>query len=103
LSFDFPSDFKLAAASHGTIFLIASTPMAEKSIPTARIRVTGNYVLVCHGGAGTMTKSGSTPEQRAAYRAAIRAALEAGYKILSEGGRTMNTVSCPIPHVHSGR
>lgn len=34
-----------------------------------------SYVLVIHGGAGTMSKEGSTPEQRAAYRAALSEAL----------------------------
>ena len=33
------------------------------------------YVLVIHGGAGTMSKEGSTPEQRAAYKTALAEAL----------------------------
>jgi L-asparaginase / beta-aspartyl-peptidase len=35
------------------------------------------YVLVIHGGAGTMSKEGSTQEQRAAYKAALAEALRA--------------------------
>jgi hypothetical protein len=35
------------------------------------------YVLVIHGGAGTMSKEGSTLEQRAAYKAALVEALQA--------------------------
>ncbi|KAF8070289.1 asparaginase [Lyophyllum atratum] len=35
------------------------------------------YVLVIHGGAGTMSKEGSTPEQQAAYKASLSAALRA--------------------------
>ncbi|KAH0589315.1 hypothetical protein H2248_005077 [Termitomyces sp. 'cryptogamus'] len=35
------------------------------------------HVLVVHGGAGTMSKQGSTPAQRAAYKDGLRAALEA--------------------------
>ena len=35
------------------------------------------YVLVIHGGAGTMSKEGSTPEQRADYKAALVEALQA--------------------------
>ncbi|KAJ7115492.1 asparaginase [Mycena crocata] len=61
--------------------------MADKSTRAApRVPANASYVLVCHGGAGTMSREGSTPKQRAAYKAEIRAALEAGYKILSEGG-----------------
>ena len=33
------------------------------------------YVLVIHGGAGTMSKEGSTQEQRAVYKAALAEAL----------------------------
>lgn len=35
------------------------------------------YVLVIHGGAGTILREGSTPEVQAAYKASLRAALEA--------------------------
>ena len=38
---------------------------------------TSPYVLVIHGGAGTMSKEGSTPEQRADYKAALAEALRA--------------------------
>ncbi|KAJ7675079.1 nucleophile aminohydrolase [Mycena rosella] len=70
--------------------------MADKSTPAARVSGNANYVLVCHGGAGTMSRKGSTPEQRAAYKAGIRAALEAGYKLLSEGGEAMDAVTAAV-------
>lgn len=35
------------------------------------------YVLVVHGGAGIMSREGSTPAQRAAYKAGLCAALVA--------------------------
>jgi len=37
----------------------------------------GGYVLVIHGGAGTITREASTPEQQAAYRKALKKSLEA--------------------------
>ncbi|KAI0321185.1 asparaginase [Amylostereum chailletii] len=49
-----------------------------------------DYVLVVHGGAGTMSREGSTPEQQAQYKAALTRALYAGYAILAEGGEAMN-------------
>jgi beta-aspartyl-peptidase (threonine type) len=49
-----------------------------------------NYVLVIHGGAGTMIREGSTPEQRATYRAALSRALKAGYEVLKSGGEAMD-------------
>ncbi|KDR75398.1 hypothetical protein GALMADRAFT_249450 [Galerina marginata CBS 339.88] len=54
------------------------------------------YVLVIHGGAGTMTRTGSTPEQQAAYKAALSQALLSGYKVLSEGGDALDAVVAAV-------
>ncbi|RDB24716.1 putative isoaspartyl peptidase/L-asparaginase [Hypsizygus marmoreus] len=54
------------------------------------------YTLVIHGGAGTMSKQGSTSEQQAAYKAALTAALEVGYNILREGGEAMDAVVAAV-------
>ncbi|OAX40522.1 N-terminal nucleophile aminohydrolase [Rhizopogon vinicolor AM-OR11-026] len=55
-----------------------------------------NYVLVIHGGAGTMSREGSTPEQRTAYRAALSRALKAGYNVLKQGGEAMDAVVAAV-------
>jgi beta-aspartyl-peptidase (threonine type) len=55
-----------------------------------------NYVLAIHGGAGTMSKEGSTPEQQAQNKNALRAALEAGYKILLDGGEAMDAAVAAV-------
>ncbi|KAF8170174.1 asparaginase [Mycena galopus ATCC 62051] len=70
--------------------------MTDKSAPIMRAPPNANYVLICHGGAGTMSRAGSTPEQRAAYRTALTTALTAGYKILSEGGEAMDAVVAAV-------
>ncbi|KDQ57733.1 hypothetical protein JAAARDRAFT_47593 [Jaapia argillacea MUCL 33604] len=57
----------------------------------------GKYVLVIHGGAGTMSKESSTPEQRAKYKAALGDALRAGYAVLKDGGEAMDAVVA-APH-----
>ncbi|KAI4526824.1 N-terminal nucleophile aminohydrolase [Schizophyllum commune Loenen D] len=54
------------------------------------------YLLVVHGGAGTMTKAGSTPEQRAAYKSTLRRALQAGHEVLSAGGEAMDAVVASV-------
>lgn len=54
------------------------------------------YVLVIHGGAGTFTKSGSTPEQRAEYRAALEHALRQGNEVLSQGGEALDAVVAAV-------
>lgn len=62
---------------------------SEKQAPQSEVQ-SGKYVLVIHGGAGTMLRENSTPEKEAAYHAGLKAALEAGYKVLSEGGEAMD-------------
>jgi hypothetical protein len=48
------------------------------------------HVLVIHGGAGTILRERSTPEQQARYHAGLRAALQAGYAVLNSGGEAMD-------------
>ncbi|KAI0093308.1 asparaginase [Irpex rosettiformis] len=57
---------------------------------------TGKYVLVIHGGAGTMARERSTPEQRAQYKAALSTALKAGYAVLNDGGEAMDAAVAAV-------
>lgn len=59
--------------------------------PTQAIADT-DPVLVIHGGAGTLSREEMTPERDAEYRAALHAALDAGYRILDDGGSAMDAV-----------
>lgn len=52
--------------------------------------------LVIHGGAGTILKENMTPEKEKAYREKLTEALEAGYKILDEGGESIDAVIAAI-------
>lgn len=54
------------------------------------------YVLVIHGGAGTITRSEMTPEKDAAYRAALRESLAAGENVLQAGGTAVDAVEAAI-------
>ncbi|MFD1881176.1 isoaspartyl peptidase/L-asparaginase family protein [Paracoccus pacificus] len=51
-----------------------------------------NWVLVVHGGAGTILRSKMTPEKEAAYHAALRRVLSAGEAVLSAGGLAVDAV-----------
>ena len=53
-------------------------------------------VLVIHGGAGTMTREGSTPERREAYRAALKKALMKGHEVLQAGGEAMDAAVAAV-------
>ncbi len=54
------------------------------------------YVLVIHGGAGTILQSTMTPEKEKAYRSALRQALEAGYAKLKAGATSLDAVEAAV-------
>jgi L-asparaginase / beta-aspartyl-peptidase len=54
------------------------------------------YVMVIHGGAGTILKKNMTPEKEAAYTAVLREALQTGYKLLKEGKSSLDAVEATI-------
>ena len=54
------------------------------------------WSLAIHGGAGVIERASLTPEQDAAYRAALQRALDAGSAILGQGGQAMDAVQAAI-------
>ncbi len=54
------------------------------------------YVLVIHGGAGTIVKSNMTPEKEIAYKAALTKALETGYAVIKQGKSSLDAVEATI-------
>ncbi|WP_394226447.1 isoaspartyl peptidase/L-asparaginase family protein [Pseudoalteromonas spongiae] len=54
------------------------------------------FSIAIHGGAGTIDKSKFTPEKEAAYRAKLQEAVEAGYKVLENGGESLTAVTIAI-------
>lgn len=54
------------------------------------------FVLVIHGGAGTMSRATSTPGRQALYKTALKTALEAGYAVLREGGEAMDAAVAAV-------
>jgi len=65
--------------------------------------------LAIHGGAGTIARSGMTPEREREYRAGLQRALTAGYEILKRGGSSLDAVEAAVraleddPHFNAGR
>jgi beta-aspartyl-peptidase (threonine type) len=57
---------------------------------------TGKYVLVIHGGAGTILKSRMTPEKEKLYKQGLQNALNAGSDILKKGGSALDAVEATI-------
>ncbi|WP_025145785.1 isoaspartyl peptidase/L-asparaginase family protein [Pedobacter jeongneungensis] len=67
------------------------------------------YVMVIHGGAGTILKKNMTPEKEAAYIAVLTQALQAGYAEIKAGKTSMDAVEATIhvmendPHFNAGK
>ncbi len=67
------------------------------------------YVMVIHGGAGTILKKNMTPEKEAAYIAVLTQALQAGYAEIKAGKSSLDAVEATIhvlendPHFNAGK
>ncbi|TAJ66363.1 isoaspartyl peptidase/L-asparaginase [Brevundimonas sp.] len=65
-----------------------ATPAAAQDAPS--------WSFAIHGGAGVIERDSLTPEQDAAYRAALHRALEAGSAVLANGGSSLDAVQAAI-------
>ncbi len=72
-------------------------------IATSFISVSNNalsaevpFAIAIHGGAGTIEKSKFTPKEEQAYRAKLTQAIEAGYKVLEQGGESLDAITAAI-------
>ncbi len=68
-----------------------------------------DWVIVVHGGAGSMAQGKLTPEQDRETRAGLAVALDAGHAILAAGGTALDAVEAAVrileddPHFNAGR
>lgn len=83
----------LGLALSYAIFSACSQTDSEKTIST---KSDTKYVMVIHGGAGTILKSTMTPEKEAAYTAALTKALETGYTAIKEGKSSLDAVEATL-------
>lgn len=56
----------------------------------------GPITLVIHGGAGTITRSNLSPEKEKEYREALTTALDSGFRVLENGGTSLEAVIAAI-------
>lgn len=68
--------------------LALASPAAAQDAPT--------WSFAIHGGAGVIERANLSPEQDAAYRAALTRALEAGAAVLRDGGVALDAVQAAI-------
>ncbi|MDP5104407.1 MAG: isoaspartyl peptidase/L-asparaginase [Erythrobacter sp.] len=72
--------------------LMPTTALAQDDAPPPAPK----WSLAIHGGAGTLSRDAMTPEKRAEYEAALQAALDAGAKVLADGGSAMDAIKAAI-------
>ncbi|KAA2243467.1 isoaspartyl peptidase/L-asparaginase [Chitinophaga agrisoli] len=76
--------------------LLMMTGPGTNAIPNDTVTAAPKYVMVIHGGAGTILKANMTPEKEAAYKAGLEQALKAGYAVIQRGGASLDAVEAAI-------
>ena len=56
----------------------------------------GKFIMVIHGGAGTILKSQMTPEKENAYKEVLTLALQTGYNKLKAGESSLNAIESAV-------
>jgi len=77
-----------AALQTALALALFASPAAAQEAP--------RWSFAIHGGAGVIERDSLTPEQDAAYRAALHRALEAGSAVLADGGSALDAVQAAI-------
>ncbi len=54
------------------------------------------FAIAIHGGAGTILKEKMTDEREAAYREGLQQSIDAGYKVLDEGGSALDATQAAV-------
>jgi L-asparaginase / beta-aspartyl-peptidase len=54
------------------------------------------FGMVIHGGAGTISRQAMTPELEQQYHASLERALQAGHRILADGGTSLDAVEAAV-------
>ena len=79
------------------------------SLVTGSAMAQPKWAIVVHGGAGVIERADLTPEQEAAYRAAMTKVTQAGGEVLEKGGSALDAIEAAIhlleddPLFNSGR
>lgn len=74
------------------LFLFATCCDTKNDQNKTTQRFAGPLTLVVHGGAGVIKRGSLAPEKEGQYHETIKAALDRGYKILEDGGKSTEAV-----------
>jgi beta-aspartyl-peptidase (threonine type) len=76
--------------------LATATPAVPAYAGEKSMQKSPTLALAIHGGAGAMPRAEMTPAIEAQYRAALEAALDAGYAVLEKGGSSLDAVETAV-------
>lgn len=88
--------YKRIRTTGAILFFLTLLACTQKEKTEENKETDKKYVLLIHGGAGTILKSQMTPEKELAYQAALTLALETGYTALKEGKSGLDAVELTI-------
>src|SRR5215207_7404714 len=77
-----------------SILLLGCEKQKQPDLPNGKS--SGPITLVIHGGAGTIKRENLPPEREKAYHFTLNQALEAGYVVLENGGKSVDAVIAAI-------
>lgn len=82
-------------SAHSQVDVAMSMPASTANSANS-MNVAPKYVMVMHGGAGTILKKNMTAEKEKAYIAALTQALTAGYEQIAAGKSSLDAVEAAI-------
>lgn len=85
----------LACVAGAAAALAACSPGAARGEQSAA-EPAARFMLVVHGGAGTIRRESMSAQDEAAYRATLDTAIRAGYDILAANGRSLDAVEAVV-------
>ena len=83
---------KLSAGFLGLAALIAAAAVSGSAQQASAPKGDHHWTIVVHGGAGVIERPALGPKGDAAYRASLKAGIEAGAKVLDQGGSALDAV-----------
>jgi L-asparaginase / beta-aspartyl-peptidase len=79
--------------------LAVAVSLSITLLPLAAQTSPHKWSIVVHGGAGVIERKSMSPETEAAYRAAMKTAIEAGAGVLAKGGSSLDAVEATIQYL----
>lgn len=79
-----------------SFFFMLSGCEPQKQAISGENQGTGPITLVIHGGAGTIRRENMTAEREDAYHKTLKQALDQGYQVLENGGKSVDAVIAAI-------